>query len=271
VSVDFETVGDAEIEVRRYGTGQPLLYLHAEDGLIFSGPLLEALAQDYEVIAPHLPGFGRSSRPGYVKTVRDLALVVSEFLERLAGPIPIVGSSIGAWVALEVALLAKANVSALVLASPVGIKLGDREERDFEDLWMADFDSVPGILYGDRSKAPDLNQLSDDELLHLTTCQEAVARYCWVPYMHDPALRHWARRVQCPVLIVSGSADHFALVPGYYERLTEVIGGDPVHRSIDGAGHRLEEEVPSALARLVADFVRRDGSRPEAAASARRG
>jgi len=268
MKVDFVTAGDAEIEVQRYGSGAPLLYLHAEDGLIFSGPLLESLAERFEVIAPHIPGFGRSTRPAYVKTVRDLALVLRELVETLSPPIPVVGTSMGAWVGLELALIARTSISQLVLASPVGIKLGDREERDFEDLWMADFGSLPSILYGDESMAPDLNQLSDEDLVYLATCQESVARFCFSPYMHDPALRHWVRRVHCPVLVVSGAADRFSLLPEYFERLTEVIGEGSNHQTIDGVGHRIDEEAPHRLAEIIWDFIQNDRVRPEPTVSA---
>jgi pimeloyl-ACP methyl ester carboxylesterase len=269
VEVDIVTVGDAELEVRRVGSGPPLLYLHGEDGLIFSSPLLESLGERFEVLAPHLPAFGRSRRPSYVKTVRDLAFVVAEYLDTVDAPVPVVGASLGGWVALETALVARSNVAQLVVAAPVGVKLGDREDRDFEDLWVADLESLPSILYGDPTRAPDLNELSDDDLLHITQCQEAVARYCWSPYMHDPALRHWARRIECPVMIVSGSADRFALLPDYYARLARTIGDGAVHQVLDGVGHRVEEEAPVQLASLVTDFVTVDRRSDEAVPAGR--
>jgi pimeloyl-ACP methyl ester carboxylesterase len=256
VEVDVVIAGGNELEVRRVGSGPPLLYLHGEDGLIFSTAVLEALAADFEVTALHLPGFGGTRRPPYIKTVRDLAFVVADLLDSSPGPVPIVGASLGAWVGLETALVAGSNVAQLVLVSPVGVKLGDREDRDFEDLWMADFEALPAILYGDPAAAPDLDTLSDDDLLYIAHCQEAVARYCWTPYMHDPALRHWARRVRCPVAIVSGSADRFVLLPGYYEQLAALIGGGATHHVVEGAGHRLEEEAPDVLAALVNELVR---------------
>lgn len=268
MQVDTVTVGDADLEVRRCGAGSPLVFLHGDDGLIFSTPLLEALGASFEVHAPHLPGFGRSTRPRYVNTVHDLALVVAEYLATFTRPVTLMGASFGAWVALDTALIVRAEVADLVLAAPVGIKLGTREERDFEDVWVADFDALPGIYYGDIAKAPDLTALTDDDLLHLTTCQESVARYAWAPYMHDPALRHWARRVHCPAAVVSGSEDRFALLPDYYERFAGLFGDRARHHVIAGAGHRVDEEAPDELAELVKAFV---ASRDDAVVAAERG
>jgi pimeloyl-ACP methyl ester carboxylesterase len=269
VDTSLMTVGDTELEVRRHGTGDPLIFLHGEDGLIFATPVLEALGKQFEVIAPHLPGFGRSSRPAYVKTVRDLALVMSELIDTLPGPVPVVGASLGAWVALELGLIDRSHVSHLVLAAPVGVKVGGREERDFADLWTAAFADMKPMLYGDPAAAPNLDALSDEDLVYLTECQESVARYCWAPYMHDPALRHWARRISCPTLVVTGSADRFALLPDYYARFAKLIGSGAECRVIDGAGHRVEEEAPRELASLVEELVATSGSTTAAAAAGR--
>ncbi len=248
-------VHDVELALVERGEGRRLLFLHGEDGLIWSEPLIEALAKDFRVTAPDHPAWGKSTRPRHITEVRDIASVYGEFLEGFEEPFLVVGCSFGAWVAAELAIASRVPLAGLVLAAPTGIKLGEREERDFADIWMADFPALLEILYGDPSRAPDLTALSDEEYLYLAVAQEATARYCWRPYMHDPKLRHRLRRITAPTLLLAGEADRFALRPDYYERYAELVGPSGAElRTIPGAGHRVEEEAPDELAELIVQF-----------------
>jgi pimeloyl-ACP methyl ester carboxylesterase len=264
------TVGDVSLDIAETGEGPPLLFLHGEDGLLFSRPIIEALATSFRVLAPEHPGWGGSTRPPYVTDVRDLAAVYAELIESLEGPVTVVGCSFGGWVAAELAVFARVPLGPVVLVAPTGIKIGDREERDYAGIWIAAMEDLPRILYGRPERAPDLSDRADDDYLYLARAQEATARYCWVPYMHDPKLRHWLRRIVAPTLVISGSADRFALLAGFYATYASLIGPEGAeHRVIDGAGHRIEEEEPAELARLVQEFVRAEGGAVPAVAASR--
>jgi pimeloyl-ACP methyl ester carboxylesterase len=266
------TVGDATLEVVERGEGAPLLFLHGEDGLLFSDPLIDELAQSHRVIAPHHPGWGASTRPDFVTDVRDLAAVYAELLEQLDDDLVVVGCSFGAWVAAELAVLAGDRFSALVLAAPIGIKLGDRETRDFADIYMYSFDDARALLYADVSRAPDLSDRTDAEYRALAVAQESATRFCWSPYMHDPKLRHWLRRITAPTLVVAGDGDRFALLPEYYAGYAALIGAKGASlQTIADAGHRVEEEQPQELARLVREFASGAVHEPPASLTAVKG
>jgi pimeloyl-ACP methyl ester carboxylesterase len=251
-------LGDVSLEFRTIGIGPTLLFLHGEDGLAWSEPLLDELAQRMHVIAPHHPGWGSSTRPEHVGDVRDLAAVYREFLDHVNGPVVVMGCSLGAWIAAELAVLRPPNLAGLVLAAPTGIKLGARDEREFADIWAAPFDALSSILYADPARGPDLaaSTVSDEDFLYLAVAQEATARYAWAPYMHDPKLRHWLRRIDVPSLVVEGDTDRFALVPDYFAGYAALIGTEGARlRTIADVGHRIEEEAPGALAHLVFEFL----------------
>ena len=60
---DFHVdVRGCKLRVRRDGRGEPVLFLHGAQGLTIWEPVLAALAQRFDVIAPDHPGFGRSDR-----------------------------------------------------------------------------------------------------------------------------------------------------------------------------------------------------------------
>ena len=240
-----------------------LLFLHGDDGPLAAEPFVEALRAarslpDAEVIAPTCPGWAGEQIPVWLRTVDQLAYHYLDALERSAtGPVMAVGASIGAWLLLEMATKQPQFFAALVLVSPVGVKLNDRETSQFSDLFARDIADRASALYADPTSARQrLALLDDHQLLGLATAQEAVARFGWEPYLHNPLLRHRLHRVTCPTAIVHGTDDRFVASLDYYRRLAALLGGPTSLMTIDDAGHRVEEEQPTALARTVLQFLR---------------
>jgi pimeloyl-ACP methyl ester carboxylesterase len=94
-----------EMKFIRRGAGQPLLLLHGIGGSWRSWQtILEGLAQEREVIAVDLPGFGDTPPLSGPVTIATLADAVTDFLRQhdLLG-IDAVGSSMGARLVLELA------------------------------------------------------------------------------------------------------------------------------------------------------------------------
>jgi pimeloyl-ACP methyl ester carboxylesterase len=61
--------------------------------------------------------------------------------------------------------------------------------------------------------------------------------------------------VTCPTAIFHGADDGFVASLDYYRRLATLFGGPTWLKTIDRAGHRVEEEQPMALARAVLEFL----------------
>ncbi len=101
------------------GDADPLLLLHAFplNGKMFE-PQMEALSATRRVIAPDLPGFGRSPRTPAQPDVGYYAGCVRALLDRLGVPRVVLGGvSMGGYVAFECVRSLPERISGLVLAN----------------------------------------------------------------------------------------------------------------------------------------------------------
>ena len=111
------TVGDTPIAYDAAGNGPPLLLLHA--GIVdrrMWDPVWESLTARFHAVRLDLRGFGETPNPsGSHAHWRDAAALLGE-LEM--GPVDVIGISMGASAALELALSAPELVRRLVLIAP---------------------------------------------------------------------------------------------------------------------------------------------------------
>lgn len=253
---------------RRLGSGSPLVVLHGEDGLVFSEPFLEAAAAHHTVLAPSHPGWGAAPRTQDLTSIDDLSYVYLDYLEAITDePVPVVGMSIGAWIAAEVAIKDASRIGLLVLVSPVGIKVSGRTTRDFLDIYAVSREKVATANYGSGPR-PDLLQLDEAAFEQLALAQETTARLCWRPYLHDSKLAARLSRIDVPTLIVWGAEDGLVLDPEtYYRAYAAAIGDNASTLCIPGVAHRIEEQAPERLVEAIADFTASVASASRTAAS----
>ena len=115
-------IRDRSWNVFEAGTGTPIVFLHNGGGSLWNwAHQLRHFSPRYRVVAPDLPGFGRSFRPPGPLTLDRYVEDLSELLERLECPRPIlVGNCIGSSIALEYALRQPGKVTALALFNVCG-------------------------------------------------------------------------------------------------------------------------------------------------------
>ena len=147
-------VEGTRIDMIERGSGPPLLFLHAENGIEPAAAAIAELAKGARVIAPTHPGFGRSELPKGMRTVDDLSYFYLDLLDQLdLSDLTVVGVSLGAWLAAEIAVKSTARMSRLVMANAVGIKVGDRETRDIADIFALTDPEYLAIAYCDPPPA----------------------------------------------------------------------------------------------------------------------
>ena len=257
-------VNGVDLELAESGRGAPLLFLHAghpTGRLKPDAPVLRHLSEHFRVIAPTHPGFGHTPAPEQLNTVDDLAYLYLDLLDAMnLRDVTLVGVSFGGWIAAAMAIKSTERLARVVLANPVGIKVGGRESRDIADIYSIFDKQIAELAYADASLGiPDKAGLSEDEFLFMAHSRESTARYAWSPYMHDPKLKGRLHRIHVPTLVLWGTADRI-VTSGYGRAYAEAI---PSARYLElpGVGHFPHLEKPELLARHVAAFA--EGKVPE--------
>src|SRR3977135_3764681 len=175
------SVSGVRIDAIEKGRGRPLLFLHPGIGLDRNAPVIDKLAEHARVIAPSHPGFGNSEQPKSFTTIDDLAYFYLDLLEKLdLKDTIVVGVSIGAWIAAEIAIKSTARLSHLVLANAVGIKIGARDTRDIVDIFAITEPELNKLAYFDPKLAErDYKAMAEADVRIVARNRATNARSRW--------------------------------------------------------------------------------------------
>ncbi len=248
------TVRGTQVRLLTGGTGDPVLYLHGSGDLGAWLPAHERLAADYSVYRPDLPGFNHSQPREDIGNVHDAAYSIWNLVDELGlDTIRVVGSSLGGWVADDLATIEPARISHLVLIDAAGLRPANGFPVDMFVLSPAE---ILDLTYHDEQKrtaavayATEREDDPDNFLLMLRN-RAATAKLGWNPYMHDVRLPSRLHRVKAKTLVLWGREDK--LVPlECGEKYAELIPGAQL-KVIDGCGHLpLLERSDDALDAVV--------------------
>lgn len=255
-------------EVRLRGTGQPLLLLHGFSGrgTAWDGHST-ALALSFRVITVDLPGHGRTGtadpdRLTVERTADDLAAILHQ-----AGTAPadVLGYSLGARIALRLAVAHPSVVRRLVLESPsAGLAIPDermtrrradealatRIERDGIEAFVAEWERQP--VFTSHASLPPARaaRLRAMRLANSPRGLAASLRGAGQGAM-EPLFDRLAS-IDAPTLVIAGALDERGCA-----RAAEVARRIPGARLeiLDHAGHTPHEEQPGIFRHLAVDFL----------------
>ena len=252
----FPTIAGKKIQLTVGGSGPPVLYLHSAGGETEWMPFHEQLAKHFTVYLPAHPGFADSKGLEEVRDIYDYAWHYVDLIQELKlGPLPIVGFSLGAWTALELAILRPALVKKLVIVNAAGVRV---PEAKMGELFIDDLTKLRQLLFYDQNDTSIPlalpASLDDPRILHWLRAREATARVAWNPYLHNPRLPQHLHRVECPTLILWGRRDKLLpLAIGEYFA-THI----PRARLeiFENCGHMLPFEKPQQFAEKTVAFLK---------------
>jgi pimeloyl-ACP methyl ester carboxylesterase len=252
----FLELAGAKIHYLMGGQGDPLVVLHGVDGNLGWRSYLRPLAQHHTVYALTLPGFGLSDRPPWLETFHDLTRFTLWLFDALdLQRVSLLGHFIGGWLAAEMAVACPRLVDRLVLVDAVGVR---PRQGEITDIFLHGQEGARQLSFFDPEQAPEYQdvfkrKLSSEERALSAKSLENAIRYCWKPYMHDPALPALLPRVQAPTLLVWGKEDR--IVPVECGELYRQALPHARLEMLDRCGHYPHIEKPEEFGRLVGEFL----------------
>jgi pimeloyl-ACP methyl ester carboxylesterase len=265
------------LSMTRTGSGEPLLLLHGmgSSRRDFTA-VADLLAERFDVLNVDLPGVGRSPVLERRPTVAAITDAVERTLDAAGvGSVHVLGNSLGARVALELAVRGRAR--SVVAIAPSGLNVP--RERAFQGTGMA----LARVVT--RTTAPLVEPLSRSApgratlLAPLkarawsTSPEEAIgaregfadSRDFWRTLLWGLLLDvpRGLDRIDCPVTLVQGVADWVA--SGQTVRYLPLVPGSRF-RPLLWAGHAPQSDRPRTIVRLVEEAARRAGQLAESSA-----
>ena len=265
------------------GNGPPCVLLHGLGGSHLNwmsvGP---ELARSFHVLAPDLPGFGRSPSVGRQASIAANVRVVEELIRSVAGaPALLMGNSMGGLIALGVAAGRSDLLSGLVLVDPaLPIPRGELFRFDPVALRFVAAYAVPklgeyvlsrtattlgaeGLVRSTLDRCTvDLRRVDPELVAAMIALErERFARPNW----HEAVLEgtrsivqtlasrkhveRWIRAVPAPTLLVHGAQDQVVRLSA--SRAAAGVRPDWDFVVLDDAGHVPMMEVPAAFLEVV--------------------
>jgi pimeloyl-ACP methyl ester carboxylesterase len=235
----------------RRGSGAPVLVcLHGAGGTHQHwGAQLQSLSDIVQVLAPGLPGHGRT--PGAGRTsIADYSAVVLAFLAALElDRVVLAGHSMGGAIALQIALTAPERVAGLVLAS-TGARL-PVNPAFLEGLMNEPTATVKAIVKHVYSPGVSDDVLTDGETEFSQVAPEVFSQDLLACNTFD--VRERLGEIACPTLVLCGQDDRMA-PPKLSHLLHEQIHSAEL-ALIPDAGHMVQVEQPAAVSSALRDWL----------------
>jgi pimeloyl-ACP methyl ester carboxylesterase len=221
------------------------------------------------VLAPDLPGFGRSELPREPVSIQGFARVLDALCDVLGVEAPIVvGNSMGGFVGAELALAFPTRVRRLVLVSAAGLSVEHLKREPLlaggrllaVGLARTGVRSLPMVTRPRLRRAVLQLVVRYPERLSVPLAAELVAGagtdgfLAGLEAVLGYAFRDRLPEIEVPVLIVWGRNDILVPVADAYE-FARLIGGNAHAVVFEDTGHLPMLERPSRFNRLLAEFI----------------
>ncbi|WP_241704597.1 alpha/beta fold hydrolase [Leifsonia shinshuensis] len=235
------------------------LVLHGGGGPQTVAPIVGHLGATLHAVAPTHPGWDGTPLPASIASVADLA---AGYLDRLVDggerDVVLIGSSIGGWIALEMAVQAAADeryagvIGAVVDIDGVGAVI---EGEPVADFFALDARGLAEAAWHDPDRGyRDPASLTDAERAIQQSNGRTMAAITG-DGMGDPGLLERLGAVRVPTLMVWGASDRI-VTPDYGRAVARAVPGARFVE-IPEAGHLPHQEAPDATWAAIDPFLAR--------------
>ncbi len=232
----------------RAGTGVPVVLLHQYFGTSESWlAIFDMLRRHCDVIAPDLRAHGRSSDPGGRLTLGAFTGDVAELLHCLQlGEVHLIGASLGAMVAAQLALSGAVKAHSLVFIGPPNFAAPSTAEYTrsvLEELFPAYEDEY---AHAHRALGPDHAR----RRLLVNFAQDMIER--------PREMQEWAQGIEFldqPILLLAGDNDPVAPAEWLVALAARLRHGEVC--LLPRAGHFPHRAMPHLTGQVLLDFLLR--------------
>jgi pimeloyl-ACP methyl ester carboxylesterase len=226
------------------GSGPAVVYLHSAGGPRISEPI-EKLAEKYTIYMPTFPGFDGTPTHDGVTSKRQLAELVSEFIDKeVKDKVDVIGHSFGGWVGCWLAARHSDKLDALILECPAG----------FVPEGKGGLSSDPEVLRRQLYAHPERVPPETKPMEHVQGNRKMLGHYSGDGGKPtDETLVAELPKISCLTLILAGNVD--GVIPPESGRLLK----QRIPRSfliyVHDAAHNVEIDQPKQFLRVVSDFL----------------
>jgi pimeloyl-ACP methyl ester carboxylesterase len=238
------SLSTGELSYFAAGQGRPIVYLHPAGGVRWT-KVLDQLAKSFKLYAPIVPGFDGTTAHSSVDSMKGLAALVGEFVEKIVGgPCDVIGCSFGGYLAAWLAAERPALVDHLVLECPAGFRPKGHGGQP------ADAEALRKLLFLHPDKLPPESKPAE---------QEAGNRKMLPLYGYsadtDEELLARIPAIDKLTLILHGSADR--MIPKESVQLLKSRLPRAYLVYIWDAAHAIEVDQPERMLAVLESFLQR--------------
>lgn len=245
-------VNDLLTNYQLQGTGKLVLFLHGwGDSSQGSVALQKALAEQYQVLALDLPGFGKTQAPSEGWDLDNYAHFIQAFLQKLEleQPYTLVGHSNGGAVSVRAISLGAVQPQKLVLIAASGVRSGKTFRKAALQI-LAKVGNLATIGMPERYRQTLREQLyksAGSDLNVVEGMQDTFKKTVKQDVQADAAT------ITQPTLLIF-AADDKAVPPYMGERYASLIKNADFHL-VPNAGHFVHLDKPAEVTDLIEEFL----------------
>jgi pimeloyl-ACP methyl ester carboxylesterase len=238
------SLASGELSYYAAGEGRPVVYLHPAGGVRWTR-VLDELAKPFRLLAPIAPGFDGTPPHPSVRSMKALAALAAEFIEKtVGGSCDVIGCSFGGYVAAWLAAQRPDLVDHLVLECPAGFRPKGHGGRP------ADPEELKKLLFLHPEKLPPETKTAETEAAN----RKMLLHYGYSPDTDEELLAR-IPAIDKLTLILHGTSDR--MIPKESVQLLKSRLPHAYLVYIWDAAHAIEVDQPERMLAVLTSFLQR--------------